>query len=316
MSFSSETKEELTKIVPKRQCCKVAELAGFLQLAGTVQLSSGGMVVRSATENYAVARWAIALSKALFNLDSEVRVRERNRLGRTRNFELLLSGASVQPLLLRTGMLRRDEEGAELSSGMPEDIKANECCRRGFLKGAFLGGGSVSDPERGYHLEIVAPSEQLAGELRTLLNEYDLNAKVVLRKGVYVVYLKEGDRISDFFALGGAGNAVLQLQNTRVYKDFRNNINRAFNCEIANLEKTVSASSRQVESIQLLMRAAAFEKLPQHLRQVAEVRVNNPSATLAELGAMMDPPLGKSGVNHRLRKLEALAQEYRNTKEE
>lgn len=317
MSFSSKAKEELIQARTKRPCCKMAELSALVQMSGSLQLASGGRKrLRLTTESYAVARWGVQLAKSLFPLESEIMVREHKRLGKNRSFAILLDGESIQDLLLKTGLMSQSEEGYSFEGGVPARLVEKECCKRSFLRGAFLGGGSVSNPERGYHLEFVVRTERLAEELCNLLNYYDLNAKVVLRKGSNVVYLKEGEKITDLLKLIGATGAILDLEDVRIFKDIRNNLNRSVNCETANLEKTVYASVRQIENIRYLLTNGGMDKLPIRLREIAEARINNPDATLVELSELLSEPVGKSGVNHRLRKLEAMANQLRTKKGE
>ncbi len=186
------------------------------------------------------------------------------------------------------------------------------CCKRAYIRGAFLGGGSVSDPEKIYHLEIVTHSDSYANSLCSLINEFGLNAKTIERKNNYVVYLKEGEHIVNLLNIIGAHSALLDLENIRIYKDMRNNINRIVNCETANLSKTINAAVRQIENIRYIEDSYGLSNLSPSLREVAELRLNNPDASLRELGEMLNPPIGKSGVNHRLRKLDKIAEELKN----
>jgi DNA-binding protein WhiA len=312
MSFSSRTKEELCQLRIKKNCCRLAALSAFIQMAGSLQLAGGGKKrLRMNSESYTVARWCMQLGTQSFPVEAQVLVREHKRLGKNRSFSIVFGGAAIDDLMTETGLLNKTEEGYELTGGVPEFVEQNECCRRAFLRGAYLGSGSLSDPAKGYHLEFVARSEAMAEGLWTLLEEYDLNAKLMLRKGNSVVYLKESEKITEFLTLIGASGAILELENVKVYKDFRNNLNRQVNCETANIQKTVTAASRQVENIRYLINSGVFNRLPQSLREAAEVRVNNPDATLKELGEMLCEPVSKSGMNHRLRKLDEIALQMR-----
>ena len=308
MSFSSRTKEELCNDKIKQQCCRKAALCALAQMAGSLQLASGGKKrLRIKTESYAVARWTIKIAKGLYNLESPVLVRERKRLGKNRSFAIIFSGDAVEEMLLDIGLLKKTEDGFSFESGIPDKLLEKDCCKRAFLKGAFMGSGSVSNPERGYHLEFVTSNEKMAQELSEVLNFYDLKAKSVSRKASYVEYLKESDKITEVLALIGAFGALLELESVKTDKEFNNNLNRKLNCETANIQKTVNAAVRQNESIRYLLNNDSFSSLSPELRAIAELRIDNPEVSLAELGAMLDPPLGKSGVNHRLRKLEEIA---------
>ena len=313
MSFSSKSKEELCRIPVKRSCCRVAALSSFLQMAGVLQLGVGGKSVKLTTESYAVARWGVSLAKKAYDMDAEIQVREHKRLGKTRSFAVVLSGENIDRMLLDTSIFQIENDCSSISGGVPKALynRENECCRRAFLRGAFLGGGSLNNPSKGYHLEFVARTDMLAEELSRLLNYFSLNAKIVLRKGNNVVYLKESDKIIELLTLIGAHTALLDLENVIVYKDFRNNINRKVNCEAANIQKTVDASQRQIESIRFLLQNRILDGMSEEMRQTAEARVNNPNASLSELGELLSRPVGKSGVNHRLRKLEELAEHIR-----
>ena len=183
------------------------------------------------------------------------------------------------------------------------------CCRKAYLRGLFLKSGSISDPEKMYHLEIGADSRDFAIRLKEMLSSYDLRAKIVDRKGHYVVYLKDSSQIADFLALIQANTSLFSLENTMVVKDVRNSVNRKVNCETANIQKTVEASMSQIEAIEYIRDHIGFENLPASLREIAAVRLENPDDSLQQLGEKLDPPVGKSGVNHRLRKLKRIAEE-------
>ena len=190
-------------------------------------------------------------------------------------------------------------------------VVQNPCCRRAFLRGAFLASGSISDPEKGYHFEIVYPDEKKAEQLQTIIRSFSVDAKIVQRKKSYVVYVKEGAQIVDMLAVMGANVALMNLENIRILKEMRNSVNRKVNCETANINKTVNAAVKQTEDIKLIQQTIGFEQLSEGLAQIAELRIQYPEATLKELGMMLSPQVGKSGVNHRLRKLSALADELR-----
>ena len=186
-----------------------------------------------------------------------------------------------------------------------------KCCKKAALRGAFLAGGSVSDPEKLYHLEIYCKKYELARYFSSLMSEFGLNPKITERTDYCVTYVKDSERIVDFLNLTGAHRALLSLENTRIIKDMRNSVNRAVNCETANLEKTVNASLRQITSIIYIKATIGFDALPENLREIAELREANREISLKELGQLLSPPLGKSGVNHRLRKLDMLAADIR-----
>jgi len=189
------------------------------------------------------------------------------------------------------------------------ELLQRTCCKKAFLRGVFLAAGSLSDPGKGYHLELVCETREDSRLIRDLMSNFEIGAKTVERKGRFVVYLKEGDQVADFLALIRADISLLNLENVRVLKDVRNNVNRKVNCETANISKTVSASLSQIQAIEKLKLHDRLDGLPYFLKEAAELRLRYPEATLTELGEMMDPPVGKSGVNHRLRKLREIAEE-------
>lgn len=194
--------------------------------------------------------------------------------------------------------------------------KRSKMSTKGIIRDAFLRSGSISDPEKFYHLEIVFTSAKDAKIIQKMLQDYNLDAKIVERKGHYVVYLKEGSQIADMLRIMEAPLALMEFENIRIVKEMRNSINRQVNCEAANLGKTISAAVKQVEDIKYICSAVGLENLPESLAETAKKRLEYPEATLKELGEYMDPPLGKSGVNHRLKKLSELAEDLRSHKEE
>ena len=197
-----------------------------------------------------------------------------------------------------------------------EDVLAQRCCRRSFLREVFLISGTISDPNKSYHFEISCPSEAKAEYVRDLINTFDgMEAKIVRRKNAFIVYLKGSDMIVDMLGIMEASMAFMELENVRILKEMRNSVNRRVNCETANIQKTVTASSRQLEDIQYIRDTVGFQNLPPALAKVAQLRLAHPDATLSELAGLSEPPIGKSGVNHRLRKLCEYAGSLRDGKE-
>ncbi len=192
-----------------------------------------------------------------------------------------------------------------------EPLIRRQCCKRAFLRGIFLACGSVTDPHSRYHLELAVGSRDRAIRIQEIIGVFELEAKIIERKSGYVVYMKEGAAIVDFLNITGAHVALMEFENVRILKEMRNSINRQLNCETANIKKTVSAASRQTEDIRFIHDTIGFGNLSENLSQIARVRLENPEVTLKELGEKLDPPIGKSGVNHRLRKLSEIAEELR-----
>ena len=287
MSFSHEVKEELSKHISSEKHCQIAELAAMMGFAGQYgKIDADGYMIGFQTENEDVVRKGFTLLKKTYNIEEDSTVSEQQ----------------MQDLYAKLG----DSEGLT----DPVLIKKT-CCKRAFLRGAFLCVGSMSAPEKGYHLEFVCSNEEKAVQLQEVLHGFGIEAKIVLRKKYYVVYIKESEAIVDLLNVMEAHVALMNLENLRILKEMRNSINRRVNCEAANISKTVNAASRQIEDILFLKDHYGFEKLPDNLRQMAQVRLEYPEATLKELGEYLDPPVGKSGVNHRLRSLSEIAEKNR-----
>lgn len=287
MSFSSEVKAELAKRISPARHCRIAELAAIMNFCGQYgRDEKGGFTIGFQTENEAVVRKGFTLLKKTYNIDTDISLSEQE----------------MRDILAKTG--NPEEPVSSL-------LIKNTCCRRAFLRGAFLSVGSMSDPAKGYHLEFDCVSESKAEQLQELMRDFEIESKIIRRKKYYVVYLKEGAGIVELLNVCEAYISLMNLENTRILKEMRNSVNRRVNCETANIAKTVSAAARQVEDIEYIRKHYGFQNLPETLRQMAEIRLENPDVPLKELGELFDPPLGKSGVNHRLRKLSELAEEIR-----
>lgn len=314
MSFSQVAKNELCRLPIQDSCCQVAELSGIMKMSGTINIGSrAGLGFRMATENPAIARRAFTLIKKLYGKHTEIMVKKNNSLKKNNIYILSLTPEiGAKDILISEGILKESKEGALgfINKISPNIIK-NNCCKMAYLRGAFLGAGSISNPEKTYHMEFVTSTLEQAEDLMKLINSFSPNAKVIQRKNSFVVYLKEGNQIIDILSIIGAHTALLEFENVRIYKEVRNNVNRLVNCETANLNKTVDAAVRQVESIKFIKEKCGLRKLSPSLREVAELRLNYPDISLKEMGEMLTPPIGKSGVNHRLRKIEKIAEELR-----
>lgn len=284
MSFSGDVKRELTEHISKSRHCQLAELAAFLNFSGKERTVGGETFLSFETENEALVKKYFALAKKTYRIHACITNREECQI--TRN--LFHADLSIKSSYIQ-----------------------NACCKRAFIRGAFLTSGSMSDPEKSYHFEIVCASEKKAAQLQEVINSFGVGAKVVQRKKNHIVYLKEGEQIVDALNIMEAPISLMNFENIRIVKEMRNSVNRKVNCETANIHKTVSASVKQVEDIRYLQKTKGLDALPLPLQEMARARLDNPDATLKELGSYMDPPVGKSGVNHRLRKLSALAEDLR-----
>lgn len=287
MSFSQDVKEELSKHMSPARHCQLAELAAMMHFCGQYgRDKQGHYTIGFQTENEAVSRKGFTLLKKTYNINTDVEIGEEQM----RDFLSKIGDLDepVSPLLIK-----------------------NSCCQRAFLRGAFLSVGSISDPSKGYHLEFVCTDEGKAEQLRSVLQSFDIDGKVVLRKKYHVVYLKESESIVDLLNVCEAHVALMKFENLRILKEVRNSVNRRVNCEAANITKTVNAATRQIEDIEYIRDHGGLNRLPDNLRQMAEVRLEFPDASLKELGEYLEPSVGKSGVNHRLRKLSEYAEKLR-----
>jgi DNA-binding protein WhiA len=306
MSFTAEVKDELSRIEPKRQCCLKAELAALVRIEGTLHITGPHRYrLEVATETAPVARAVIKLLHGVYGLKTELTVR-RSVLHKTNNY---LITVPTQPklggALEELGIL--GESG--FSIGIDAKLVKRDCCAISYLRGAFLGGGFVADPHGDFHFELTAETEQLADDLVALMSRFEIPARVARRRGTYAVYLKGAEPIVTFLALVGAHRALLRTEDVRIIKSMRNDVNRLVNAEIANQQKTAEAAMTQIEAIEALAMVPGLENLPPALRELAELRLANPEVSLRELGELADPPLTKSAVYHRVRRIEELAAE-------
>jgi len=312
-SFSVQTKDELARIYPEKPCCRLAELAAMVRMDGTVTLGTGSKMGLFVTTEYsAAARKVYRLLKDCFDIEGEITIKRQNRLKRHTLYNIRVPmGDHVPDILRQLGIL---EEGSSrsIAPGIKKDLIRTQCCRRSYLRGAFLGGGSISSPDGNYHLEMITNYDRLATALAGLVNRFpEMQAKVSHRKQWYVVYMKDSQHISAFLSVIGAHRALLEFENTKIMKGMKNQVNRLVNCETANLGKTVDAAMRQIDNIRLIDETIGLNNISRPLADLAQLRVNNPEINLKELGELMQPPIGKSGINHRMRKLEELAADIR-----
>ena len=316
MSFSAETKNELARVFSDNKCCNISELSAIVRLSGSIQIAGYKKLnLKISTELNSTARKVFKLLKSNFGINTEISVNKNQMLKRNSSYVLMITNDMGAKDLLRELGILSEEEGFLTMNKVPENLIKDNDCVRAFIRGAFLGGGSISDPGKNYHMEFVTNNEDFAESLKDLINTLGFNSKIVSRKNNYVVYLKESEQISDLLSIMGAHNALLSLQNTKIVKAMRNNVNRIVNCETANLSKTVNAAVRQIENIKLIQEKIGINSLPENLQEIARIRLECEDMTLKELGEMLEPPIGKSGVNHRLRKIEEIANNLRSKQE-
>ena len=312
MSFSGNVKEELSEHWSSARHCQIAELAAILGLCGSIIINSRNEYrVKVHTENKAVARKVFTLIKKTFNIESDISIR-RNIQKQSVSYSVVVKQhQDALRVLQAVKLIDEHLDGFEEVRIVNPIVVQQICCKRAFIRGAFLAAGSMSDPKKAYHFEIVCAAEPMAEQIRELMSSFSMDAKIVQRKKSYVVYLKEGSQIVDILNIMEAHVSLMELENVRILKEMRNTVNRKVNCETANLNKTVSAAVKQLEDITYLRDTIGLEKLSEGLEEVALARLSHPDASLKELGALLSPPVGKSGVNHRLRKLGDLAEKVR-----
>lgn len=281
MSFSGDVKMELARQYSKHKHCQVAELAAMIMQEGRISTNPWSLTFE--TDNPKLMEKYAILMKGAFDIDITVPL---NEMDCQRIVE------AIQSLYLE-----------------------RTCCKRAFIRGAFMASGSMSDPNKSYHFEIVCRSPEQAARLQELMREFETEPKIVERKNYYVVYIKDGSQIVDMLNVMEAYVSLMNLENVRILKEMRNSVNRKVNCETANISKTVTAAVKQIADIELIRDTEGLDSLPMPLREMAQVRLDYPEAPLKELGKYMDPPVGKSGINHRLRKIAAVADAIREAKE-
>ncbi len=296
MSFSGKVKEELGKHTSTSRHCQIAELAAIYAF------SCSDSTLTFEIENEVAARKCFTLLKKTYNIYTNV--------------------VSPESILLKKGnsyqiSIDNQEEADRILQAVNNPVVTQKaCCRRAYIRGAFLCSGSISNPEKSYHFEIVCRCREQAKMLQELFITFEIDAKIIMRKKYFVLYIKEGSQIVETLNVMEAHVALMEFENLRILKEMRNSVNRRVNCETANIGKTVSASVKQIADIETVMGTGYYKNLPLGIQEMAELRIQYPNASLKELGELSNPPIGKSGVNHRLRKISELAEKYQHEKEE
>ena len=313
MSFSSDVKSELAKQIASPRHCRLSELLALLLGCGAVSRSEDGVyTVFLQADAEAQGRKFFTILKKAFNIEASVLDKVSPMHSGGKVYVPVLQGKEeVSSILKSINIVGDDDNIRTVDDGVSHRIVRQSCCKRAFLRDTFLCIGSVSDPSKSYHLEFVCTSQRFADDLKQMIESFDIEARIVMRKKYYVVYIKESTAIVDLLNVMEAPVSLMNMENERIVKEMRNSINRRVNCETANITKTVNAASRQTTDILYLRDHYGFENLPKGLEDMARVRLQYPDATLLELGRYLDPPVGKSGVNHRLRKLSELAERLR-----
>ncbi|MDT2815369.1 DNA-binding protein WhiA [Vagococcus carniphilus] len=304
MSFAADVKKELTTLEVHKEHAK-AELAALIRMNGAVTLVNRQFVLNVQTENAAIARRIYTLLKDHYQVNSELLVRRKMKLKKN-NVYIVRLKQGTQTILNDLEIM----DGNMFNIQVSPSIMGNEQKMRSYLRGAFLAGGSVNNPETSrYHLEIYSMYEEQCNDLCTMLKFYGLNGRVLERRNGFITYLKGAEEIADFLVLVGATNAMLKFEDVRIVRDLRNSVNRLMNCENANMNKTADAAKRQIENIRLIEERVGLDSLPERLKEVAEIRLENPEISLKELGEILPSgPITKSGINHRIRKINEFAE--------
>lgn len=325
-SFSSGVKEELTRITGRFRHCRLAELAAILSLFAHSKVTPYGFALESESP-YAVFK-VYQLMKQLYGAVGQTRFCIGMNGSKICQYEVCYPDAALTDKVFEdTGLLRRAYEpsSGKARAGLlvPDALLEKACCRKAYIRGAFLACGSMNDPSKNYHLEFLVSRRKSAERIQSILREYAIECRILERvrskkkngRRMYVVYLKNGDQLSDVLSVMGADTSMLDLENIRVEKDMKNHVQRQVNCETANLSKTVSSAVRETSAILYIKEKGAFSSLPDELKEAAKARLKYPEATLQEIGQMMDPPVSKSGANHRLKKIMALADDLKSREE-
>ena len=297
MSFSGEVKKELCEQISPARHCQLAEISAIIAFCGKIVVDKNQeLSIKLQTESTILTKKIFLLLKQVFRVSAELTTKA---LSAKKNlYELVLTPKETELVL---AACKLTVEGENLLSG--QTVVQKTCCKRSFIRGAFLASGSLSDPNKAYHFEIVADDERDGVLLCEVMHFFDIDAKMIARKNHFVVYVKEGAQIVDLLNIMEAHVALMEFENVRILKEMRNTINRKVNCEAANINKTVKAATRQVEDILFIQKKVGLATLAEGLEEIALLRIEYPEASLKELGEMLNPPVGKSGVNHRLKKL-------------
>ncbi len=310
MSFSGEVKKELCEQISPARHCRLAEISAIIAFCGKIVVDKDQThILKLQTESTILTKKIFVLLKQVFGISAELTTRSIS--AKKNLYELVLTATETVSVLAACKLTAAGEEKNVCPLKVEPTIVTKSCCRRSFIRGTFLAAGSVSNPNKAYHFEIVVSQEDNGELLCEVMRSFQIDAKMIARKYHYVVYVKEGSQIVDLLNVMEAHVALMEFENVRILKDMRNTINRKVNCEAANINKTVKAASRQVEDILYIKEKVGLATLAEGLEEIALLRIEYPEASLKELGEMLNPPVGKSGVNHRLKKLSEIAEGLR-----
>lgn len=310
MSFSLAVKNELYNSIDNPRHCRFAELAAFTIMMGKVKYIDESFEIEYSSENELAIEAVYTLVKRLFGETLEINT-EKGSIGSMRHVVTVNGDTAIE--IVKAIKYSMEEEDIPDSAFLGLVMKS--CCKRAYLRGAFLSAGTMSDPDKSYHLEINCKSEKQAQRIIDIMTSFETPGKLIIRQRYFSVYLKDSDQIIDFLGILGARVCLLEMENAKIMHSMRETVNRKFNCEMANINKTAVAAAKQIDDIQYINDNMGFNALPNGLDEVAKIRLKYPTATLNELAERMDPPVSKSCINHRLRKLSSIAEDLRGEKE-
>lgn len=308
MPFAAAVREEMSQIEPVCESCNKATLSALVRIDGTIYLSGAGKYrIEIATDFAKVGYFLIDQLHSVYKLQTSTSFR-RSVLHHTQNYQIDVPYQDgIEFMLHDLGIL---DENNSIIRGVSPKIVPNKCCKLSYLRGVYMGSGFISEPKSSFHFEASVNSEDMADDIVSLMKEFQINARVVKRRNSWMIYMKSGEEITNFLAAVGAHKSALDLEEIRVVKSIRNNINRTVNAEIANQNRASEASYEQLKNISIVLKKYKdMEGLPPAIVEFISLRASNPDASLKELGEMCDPPISKSAINHRARRLEELAHE-------
>ena len=313
MSFTSKVKTELADRISNAKHCRVAEIAALISMCGNVSIDENdNYTVYIQTDTEVTAKKFRELLWKSFHIDTDVEEKDKQLSHSKKTYIVeIKNNADALEVLKATKIMNSQSEIEEQMNINKNEIIKKDCCKRAYLRGAFLAAGSISDPEKSYHFEIKCTNENKANQIVDILKSFDVDAKTLSRKNKFIVYLKDSEKVVDALNIMEAPIALLEVETIKIDKQMSNKINRQMNCDQANINKTVNASRRMIEDINYIEEEVGLSYLPEKLQQIARIRVENPDASLQDIGDMMVPSLGKSGVNHRLRKISEIAENLR-----
>jgi len=315
MSFAADARGEIAHVDCESRCCARSELCAALMASGGISYHGRGKYrISLVASDATIVRRYFTIIKKFFDITGELRVLKTDQFSGMTRYQLVLPDEVSLSLLEEIKML--DAEGLfGIREKCAPEIVENDCCALAFLRAAFLFCGTITNPEKAYHIEFSAPNEQFAQTVMELLRKFEVSAKKACRKAKEVVYLKGSDGISDVLTLLGAHKSMLAMENIKITKGLRNQVNRQMNCDNSNITRSMLTAERQIADIQLIEEEIGLDRLSGTLREIAELRLANPETSLSGIGELMNPPLGKSGVNSRLRKLTQIANKLRTGEE-